>query len=248
MTADSEEDIAKLKKAGQVAGLALQKMKQALQPGMTTRELDDIGRKFIEEQGAHSAPILIYNFPGATCISINDEAAHGIPGSRIIQPGDMVNIDVSIELDGYFSDTGATVPVPPIANEDYHLCKSTQLALETAIASVRAGQRLNTIGQLVEEVARKNGYRIIRVLTGHGIGRSLHEEPSAVWNYYNPSDNRVMHEGMVIAIEPFLTPGSGKIWQDDDGWTLRTRDGSHLAQYEHTIIVTNQEPIILTAV
>ncbi len=248
MTVDSEQDLERLKEIGRIVALALQAMMQKLQPGVTTRELDAAGQAVLQEHGARSAPQFVYNFPGATCISVNTAAAHGIPGERVIQPGDVVNLDVSAELNGYFSDTGATVPVPPVAPEIERLCTCTRTALNNAIHAARAGQPLNVLGKAVEMQARRCGYQVIRPLHGHGIGRALHEEPRNVRSYFYRRDRRVMHEGMVIAIEPFLTAGEGNIFEDTDGWTLRTIDGAIPAQYEHTIVVTRGEPIILTTV
>ncbi len=247
MTVNSEEDLVKLKRIGRIVALALQEMSQHLAPGVTTRELDDIGRAFLEQNGARSAPELAYHFPGATCISVNEEAAHGIPGERIIQAGDLVNLDVSAELDGYFADTGASFGVPPVSPERQRLCECTRAALRTAINAARAGRPLNVIGQAVESQAQRHGLRVIGALGGHGVGRHLHEEPRSVPNYFDPRDPRRLKEGMVIAIEPFLTTGNGLILESRDGWTLRTADGRPLAQYEHTIVVTRDRPIVLTA-
>lgn len=246
MTTGSDEEIEGLKLIGHIVGMTLQEMIKALKPGMTTKELDQVGQSFLRTHGARSAPILVYQFPGNTCISINDEAAHGIPGNRIVQPGDLVNIDVSAELNGFFADTGATVPVPPILPEVQKLCDCTRSALKKALEAARAGNLLNAIGKAVENEARRGGFNIIGALNGHGVGHSLHEEPHYIPNYYNARDRRPLKAGMVIAIEPFLTPGNGQVMNGNDGWTIKTADGSRLAQYEHSVIVTNGKPIILT--
>ncbi len=248
MTIDDERDLEQLKIIGRIVALTLQAMIQKLEPGVTTRELDAAGKAVLEEHGAHSAPQLIYNFPGATCISVNTAAAHGIPGDQVIQPGDVVNLDVSAELNGYFADTGATIPVPPVAPEIKQLCGCARQALTSAIQAAQAGKRLNAIGKAAEAQARRCGFNVIRPLHGHGIGRALHEEPRNVRNYFYRRDSRILREGMVIAIEPFLTAGEGNIYEDSDGWTLRTTDGAIPAQYEHTIVVTRGEAIILTTV
>jgi methionyl aminopeptidase len=248
MSIDNEQDVLALMRIGRIVGLTLQHMGAAIRPGMTTAELDDLGARFLVGHGARSAPILTYKFPGYTCISINDEAAHGIPGDRVIQPGDLVNVDVSAELDGYFADTGGSFAVPPVAPERQRLLDTTRRALEAALAVVRAGQPLNVIGKAVESVAHPAGYSILRELGGHGVGRSLHEPPHAVPHYFNPRARQRLTEGMVLTIEPFLTTGAIHVKTDPDGWTLRTVDGSLAAQFEHTIIVTRDQPVLVTAV
>jgi methionyl aminopeptidase len=246
MSIDSEKDLAGLMKIGQIVALAVRHMQEQMEPGMTTAELDAIGADFLKQHGARSAPILAYQFPGHTCISINDEAAHGIPGPRVIQEGDLVNIDVSAELDGYWADTGATTPVPPITAEQQQLCDHTKLALERAIDVARDGAPINGVGKAVEQVAKKGGFHIIRELGGHGVGRHIHEKPS-VPNYYNKHLHARFKEGMVLTLEPFLTTGAIHVNTLPDGWTLKTTDGSLSAQYEHTIVITKEKPILITA-
>ncbi len=247
MTIDNDNDLDALRRIGQICGLALQHMINSVEPGMTTAQLDDIGKAFLMKHNARSAPILAYKFPGWTCISLNDVAAHGIPGSITIKPGDVVNIDVSAELEGYWADTAATMIVPPAHPEHKRLCKFTQRALEAGIQAAQAGQRLNQIGKAVEDVARRGRYSIIRALPGHGVGRHIHEKPS-VFNFYNRRDKTKMTEGLVITIEPFLSMGNGRIYTEDDQWTLRAVDGSVSAQYEHTVVITQKEPILITMV
>jgi methionyl aminopeptidase len=248
MSIENDKDIVGLMKIGRVVALTMYHMADAMKPGMTTAELDAIGAKFLAEHGARSAPILTYKFPGHTCISINDEAAHGIPGSRVIQEGDLVNIDVSAELEGYFADTGGSFPVPPISAEKQRLLDATRKALDAAIGAARAGQPLNAIGRAVEKVAKPAGYKIIRELGGHGVGRKLHEPPHAVPHYFERKARRKMQEGMVMTLEPFLTTGAIHVKTQPDGWTLKTTDGSLSAQFEHTVIITNGKPILVTAV
>jgi methionyl aminopeptidase len=247
MSIESERDLVGLLCIGRIVGLALQHMKSHVKPGMTTAELDAIGEMFLKQHGARSAPQLTYNFPGFTCISINDEAAHGIPGERVIQQGDLVNIDVSAELDGYWADTGASVPMLPVTPIKQKLCDYTQAALNKAIAAARAGRPLNEIGRASENEARRGGFSVIRDLPGHGIGRSLHEAPS-VPGFYNKRANQRIKEGMVFTIEPFLSTRARHVVTGDDGWTLKTPDGSLTAQYEHTVVITKDRPILVTAV
>jgi len=246
MIVAGDADIEALRRIGGIVARVTQAMLDALEPGMTTRELDALGAGLLAAQGARSAPQLVYDFPGATCISINEEAAHGIPGARVIQAGDVVNVDVSAELDGYFADTGGTRVVPPSNEIKDRLCNASREALDSALAQVRAGERINVIGRAIEATARRHRFTVIENLGSHGVGRGLHEEPSFIQGYDNPKDRRLLKEGMVITIEPFLSTHSRFLQEADDGWTLRGEDGSLSAQYEHTLIVTKGEPIIVT--
>lgn len=246
MTVDSEKDIKYLKAIGKICAQALKVMMQAVRPGISTRELDQVGLDFLTAEGARSAPRITYNFPGTTCISVSPVIAHGIPDETILKADDLIHIDVSAELDGYFADTGASMLVCSKRPEVNRLIKATRNTLDNALQIVRAGQKLNEIGKAVFSSAQKNGYNVICELTGHGIGHKLHDQPSEVLNFYNPHDHRIMNDGLVLAIEPFLTPGNGRIVQGKDGWTLRTADRKIAAQFEHTIIVTKNKPIILT--
>jgi methionyl aminopeptidase len=247
MTADSEKDIQALKAIGRICAETLRKMMAAARAGMTTRELDQIGRELLETEGARSAPEVVYKYPGATCISVSPVIAHGIPGDHLLTDGELVHIDVSAELDGYFSDTGASMWISRRSPEIHKLLDATKATLNKAVSAARAGRRLNEIGRTVQQEARKRGYNVIYELTGHGIGRGLHEEPGEIWNFYNPRDHRILKEDLVLAIEPFLTTGQGRIREQLDGWSLRTADNAIAAQFEHTIIVTKNEPTILTA-
>ncbi len=247
MTARTEAEIEALKRIGKIVGDAAREMVANVRPGITTKQLDAIGERFLAAHGAHSAPRTVYNFPGATCVSINNEAAHGIPGPRAVQPGDLVNIDVSAELDGFFADTGITVPVPPTTALQEKLLRSTRRALRVALSAAQAGRPLNAIGQAIEKEARAGGFQLIRNLTGHGIGRGLHEAPRGIRNYYDPTDRRILEVGMVLAIEPFLSPAASAVYTAGDGWTLLTEDGSLSAQYEHTIVITKGKPLVITA-
>ena len=246
MTIANQNDLDGILAAGRVVAAVRDAMLAAIEPGMTTAELDAIGGAMLERLGARSAPQVTYEFPGFTCISINEEAAHGVPGARVVQAGDLVNVDVSAELDGYFADTGATGIVPPSTPEKNRLCFATRLALQSAVKEARAGNRLNAIGRAAQRVARSSGFKVIRNLAGHGVGRSLHEEPEAIVGYYEPRDRRVLHEGMVLAIEPFLSTKSSFVEETDDGWTLVGEPGNLSAQYEHTVIVTRGSPIVVT--
>ncbi len=221
-------------------------MMDATRAGMTTRELDEIGRGFLEAEGARSAPQVTYNFPGATCISVSPVIAHGIPNEHVLREGELIHIDVSAELDGYYADTGASMIVSKRERTLEKLLDATRATLAKALHAAKAGSPLNGIGRTVHNEARKRGYNVIYDLTGHGIGQSLHESPREILNYYNPNDRRVLNEGLVLAVEPFLTTGIGRVVEERDGWALRTMDRAIAAQFEHTIVVTKNEPIILT--
>lgn len=246
MTIETDADIAGLRRIGRIVAQVLHDMLDAAEPGMTTRELDALGAAWLAQHGARSAPQLTYGFPGATCISINEEAAHGIPGERVIRPGDVLNVDVSAELDGYFADTGGTRVVPPTNAQKTRLCHATRAALEQAMKHARAGQPLNGIGAAIERTAKAYGFRIIENLGSHGVGRALHEAPEHIPGYYDPTDTRVLDEGMVITIEPFLSTKSRLVNEAADGWTLVGARGNLSAQYEHTMIITKSEPIVVT--
>jgi methionyl aminopeptidase len=254
MTADSDDDIEALKAIGHICAETLRNMMQAVRPGMTTLELDAHGRRLLESAGAHSAPQVAYNYPGTTCISVSPVIAHGIPGDHVLQDGELIHIDVSAEREGYFGDTGASLTVPATAGgrstaalaEIDPLLAATRRALAKAIGAARAGRRLNAIGKAVEQEAAHSGFHVIADLTGHGIGHSLHEAPREIWNFHNRQDHRILNEGLVLAIEPFLTTGQGRIKQAADGWSLLTADGAIAAQFEHTIVVRQGDPLILT--
>lgn len=246
MTAGSPEEIEALRRIGRIVADCLRAMAAALRPGLSTRELDAIGAAFLARHGARSAPQLTYAFPGATCISINEEAAHGIPGDRIIQPGDLVNIDVSAELGGFFSDTGGSFAVPPVSRLVQRLLVATAEARAAGIDAARAGAAVRDIGRAIETAATGSGFTILRNIGSHGVGRALHEEPRFIAGFLDPSEHRHLREGMVITIEPFLSNGACFAEESRDGWTLLTQPRRLSAQCEHTILVTKDEPLVLT--
>lgn len=246
MTISSEAELEGLRIIGRIVAQVLKAMGAALEPGMTTQELDDFGRALLERQGARSAPELAYGFPGATCISVNEEIAHGLPGARIIRAGDLVNIDVSAEKGGFYGDTGASFAVPPVRPRIDTLCRDGRKAMWEGIRAVRPGAKLNAIGERIESFAEKRGYTLIRNLASHGVGRSLHEEPEAISTWRDPADRRRMHEGQVFTIEPFLSLGGDFAAESDDGWTLLADPSAPTVQYEHSLVVTKNGPVILT--
>jgi methionyl aminopeptidase len=245
MSIDDENELIALKRVGAVVAEARDTMASQVAPGVTTAELDEVGRDVLRRHGARSAPQLAYRFPGVTCISVNDELAHGIPSGRVLKEGDLVNIDVSAELDGYWADSGASFAVGRVSPRARALLFSTRAALTDAIAQVRAGAPVRNIGRAVERRAKRSGFRVVRNLCGHGVGRHIHEEPQ-IPNVYERNNPLILHEGLVMTIEPFLTTSATYTIESDDGWTLRTPDGSIGAQFEHTMVVTNGAPIIIT--
>lgn len=247
MTIESEQDLQALREIGRIVANVLRQMQDLVEPGMTTLELDNVGKALLDKYDAESAPKLSYDFPGYTCISINEEAAHGIPGPRVIKAGDMLNIDVSASKNGYFGDTGGSMVVPPSTALKNRLIHATQLALRNACVAATAGARINRIGKAVQTTAKKRGFKIIRNLCSHGVGRSLHEYPEEIPGYFDPNDLRELHEGLVITIEPFLSTKCTEVETLDDGWTLAAPVGNLSAQFEHTMLITRKAPILLTA-
>lgn len=245
MSISTEKDVEALRKIGRIVAQCLRHMGSVMEPGMTTLELDEVGDAFLKKHGARSAPQLAYGFPGATCISVNDEAAHGIPGPRLIRAGDLVNIDVSAELDGYFADTGGSFIVPPESDEKRRVCEVAMKAMWKGIHAAQDGAMLNRIGYEMENEAKRHGLTVIRNLCSHGVGRKLHEEPGEICGYFEKRDRRVLKAGQVITVEPFISNGARYVEETGDGWTLVNR-GHLTAQYEHTIIVTKGEPLIMT--
>ena len=246
MIVQTKEELEALKKIGRICAEIREAMKAATKPGITTKELDEIGGRMFEEAGAISGPKGEYDFPGYTCISVNHEVAHGIPGSRVINEGDIVNIDVSGSLNGYFADTGISFVVGEGHPEKEKLCTVAKSAFDRAMTKVKAGSKLNQIGKAVEREARDNGLTVIMNLTGHGVGRALHEKPDHVLNYYDAWDTTILKDGMVLAVEPFISEKAEHIVEAGDGWTFITPDKSLVAQIEHTVVVTKDKPIILT--
>ncbi|NOU68923.1 type I methionyl aminopeptidase [Paenibacillus sp. LMG 31461] len=246
MTIGSQDDIDGLKAIGKIVAMTINEMKRHTRVGMTTKELDEIGGSFLKRHGAVPAPKSTYNFPSNTCISINHEVAHGIPGNRIIQPGDLINIDVSAELGGYYADAGQSFPITPINPSLLRLCEYTHNTMMKVISSLKHGVKLNEIGRIIQIEAKKGGYNVINNLCSHGIGKSLHESPTEILPFYNKHDKRVLREGLVITIEPFLSTGADYVVEQPDGWTYSLPGGGFAAQHEHTIIITKNQPIIVT--
>lgn len=247
MTIKETGELEALSRIGAVVANVRDAMIAAVVPGVTTAQLDAIGRDALARHGARSAPQLAYGFPGATCIGRNGAIAHGIPSAaEVLREGDLVNIDVSAELDGFWADTGASVPVGTVSAQARELLEATKAALDDALRALRPGAPLRNVGRAVESRARLHGFHVIRNLAGHGIGRHIHEDPQ-VPNVYDPENRERAREGLVLAVEPFLSTGSRLVVEDGDGWTLRTADGGLAAQFEHTVVVMTGGVRILTA-
>ncbi|MBB4006425.1 type I methionyl aminopeptidase [Allorhizobium taibaishanense] len=246
MIISSDEELQHLKEIGYLCALAVKTMGAALEPGITTRELDLIGRKVLEDNGAQSAPEFCYQFPGATCISVNEEVAHGIPGDRVIARGDLVNIDVSGVKNDFFGDTGASFIVPPGKPKIDKLLRDGKRALFLGVTQVKTGAPFANIGQAIGAFAAKNRYTLIANLASHGIGRSLHEEPRELSTWADPDETRIMEEGQVFTIEPFLSLGGQWAEDGDDPWTLYSDPKAPTVQFEHTVVATKNGPLILT--
>lgn len=255
MTIDSDDDLRGMRRAARVVAEALAAARDEARPGITTAMLDDVVAEVFDRHGARSAPNLLYAFPGHACICVNDEAVHGIPGRRPIRTGDLVKIDVTAELDGYIADAAISVPMPNANATLRRLAACAADALDAALAAATAGTSLRDVGRATETVTSRHGFTVLREVGGHGVGRAIHEKPS-VPNWDDPSARGVLHEGLVIAVEPIIAAGRGvrgspptrtTLIEDRDGWTLRTSDGSPSAHAEHTIVVTSGPPIVLTA-
>ena len=246
MSIDSDDDLRALRRVGRLVGEALAAMEAAAAPGMTTADLDAIGASVLKAAGARSAPQLVYGFPGFNLLSVNDEIVHGIPGPRRLRPGDVVKLDVTAELDGYIADAARTIVLPPSRSVARRLRDSARRAFDRAATVARAGELVSSIGHEVEDSVRADGFSVVRALTGHGVGRTIHEAP-CVPNYFDHRQRDVLTEGLVLTIEPIISARPCRAVDDPDGWTIRTSDGSLAAHYEETIVITSGAPIVLTA-
>lgn len=247
MSIKTEEELAGIRRINEIVGIVLKEMKAYAKIGMSTKELDDYGKQLLEKHGAKSAPKKDYNFPGYTCISINHEACHGIPkANRILKEGDLVNIDVSAELDGYYGDNGSSF----ILGEDHQqlqpLVDASLEILHEALNKIRPGVRISEIGGTIEKSAKEKGFAVIKNICGHGIGRRLHEEPREIPCYRDRYNKERFRKNSVIAVETFISTKAKFVYEAEDGWTLKPKDNSYVAQHEHTVIVRENGPEILT--
>jgi methionyl aminopeptidase len=252
MSIKTPEELERMKAAGRVVRRMLEAMKAGVRAGVTTLELDEIGARTMRQYGARSAPSLVYGFPGVSCISVNEEIVHGIPGARKLREGDLLKLDVTIEKDGFMADAAETVvvgsrrdasPAPSLGDQ---MIACARRAFDRAMKVARAGNLISAIGAAVEEEVRSSGFFVIRELCGHGIGRTIHERPN-IPNYLDPHAHGMLTEGLVITVEPIIASRSGSAYLTDDGWTMRTTDRGLAAHHEHTLVITSGEPILLTA-
>jgi methionyl aminopeptidase len=245
LTIESQDDLRKLRAIGKIVRETLDEMSSAVRPGMTTYELDQVGAQVLARNGAESSPPKVYGFPGTACISVNEEVVHGIPGSRKLEEGDIVKIDVTADKDGYVADAAVTVEVGRVSPQASALASCARTAFCEALRVAKAGTPIREIGRAVETEVKRSGFTVIEELCGHGVGRTIHESPS-VLNYFDPHMTGMLTDGLVITIEPIISAGRGQVRTRPDKWTIFTADGSLAAHYEHTIVITRDKPIVIT--
>jgi methionyl aminopeptidase len=246
MSVETPEELAALRRAGRVVAATLREVSRRVRAGVTTAELDAVAARVLARHGARSAPNLVYGFPGAICISVDDEAVHGIPGPRRLRRGQLVTLDVTAELDGFYADAAVTVAVGTPRPALRRLAAAAQAALRRGLDAAVAGAPVNAIGAAVEREAHARDAVVLGELNGHGIGRTIHEEPT-VPSVYVPGLDAPLRAGTVLTVEPILALGSDAVRMGDDGWTVLTADGGPVAHAEHTIVVTEGRPLLLTA-
>lgn len=246
MSIESPADWKGLREAARVARVTLDAVAARVLPGVKTGDLDTLAARLFAEHGARSAPAIVYGFPRTILISVNDEIVHGIPGGRRIEAGDIVKIDVTVEKNGYVADMARSLVMEPATREARRLVACAEAAFQAGLTVARAGVRVNEIGRAVEREVRRRGFTVVEGLDGHGVGRTIHEEPT-VPNRYDPLQKDVLTEGLVLTIEPMVSAGSSEAVLATDGWTLRTRDGSLSAHHEHTLVITRAAPVVLTS-
>jgi methionyl aminopeptidase len=246
MSIESQADLDGMRRAGRVTRLTLDALEAAVRPGVTTAALNDVATRVFEKHGARSAPTLVYGFPGQVLLSVNDEIVHGVPGPRLLRRGDLIKLDVTVECDGFIADAARTVVVGSGSDVASRMIGCVRAAFRAGAAVARAGVRVNEIGRAVDAEVRRHGFRVVRGLSGHGVGRTIHEAPT-VPNEFDPTQKDILTEGLVLTIEPMITAGSVRPVEDEDGWTIRTSDGSLSAHHEHTVMIGSGRPEILTA-
>jgi methionyl aminopeptidase len=246
MSIDSDTDWRGLRTIGRIVRLTLDALERHVRPGVTTGELDRVAEKVVRDHGARSAPKAVYKFPGTVLISVNDEVVHGVPGARVIEPGDLVKLDVTLDKEGYVADAARTVLVGDASETATRLKACAEQAFSRGLDAARAGNLVRNIGRAIEEEVTGQGFTVIRQLGGHGVGRTIHEPPF-VPNYEDHHQRDVLHEGLVLTIEPIICSGAARTIEGRDGWTIRTKDGSLSAHHEHTLVITSGRPVLLTA-
>ncbi|MGB5929039.1 MAG: type I methionyl aminopeptidase [Cyclobacteriaceae bacterium] len=247
MSINKESELEAMKTISEVVGTTLRLMREYTRVGMSTKELDEYGGSILKSYGARSAPYETYGFPGYTCISVNKEAAHGVPSAKkILREGDLINIDVSAELDGFWADNGGSFVLGRDIHNHQPLVDASRQILQKAIESIKGGVRISDIGYLIETEAKKSGYKVIRNLSGHGVGRSLHEKPENILNCRVKANQERFMKNTTVAIETFISTDSTMAVEQNDGWTLVGNNGGYVTQHEHTILITDDLPVILT--
>ncbi|HKP28217.1 MAG TPA: type I methionyl aminopeptidase [Gemmatimonadales bacterium] len=246
MTISNNSDLQGMTRVGRLVAEAHVWLATQVAPGITTGELDERGASFLRARGARSAPQLTYGFPGFNLISVNDEIVHGIPGSRVLQPGDVVKLDITAELDGFIADAARTIVLPGATALAKDLARCARQAFKSAMQVIAPGRPVRLIGRAIERTARKSGFSVLRELTGHGVGRTIHENPT-IPNFDDPRERATLHEGLVIAVEPLLASAPAVVVEDPDGWTLRTSNGALAVHYENTVVVRNGRAVVLTS-
>ena len=246
MSIESEQDLLGMQRVAEVVKEALTTLQAAVEPGVSTAELDRLCARVFAKHGAFSAPRLEYGAPITVFISVNDAVVHGLPSAYKLRKGDVVTLDVTPKLNGYVADAARTVVVPPASARALTLIACAEAAFWAAMRVTRADRPINGIGKVVERKAKQGGFSVIWDLSGHGVGRAIHEEPN-VLNFYHPKFGQKLSENLVIAIEPMLSAGRPQLKERADGWTIATRDGSLSAHYENTLIVQQGRPLVLTA-
>ncbi|MEO9893019.1 type I methionyl aminopeptidase [Aurantibacter sp.] len=248
MSITKESELTGMKEISEVVGTTLRLMSAYVKVGMSTKELDDYGGSILKRYGAKSAPYETYDFPGYTCISVNEEAAHGIPSiHKILKEGDLINIDVSAELKGFWSDNGGSFVLGNDIHNHQPLVDASKHILHKAINAIKGGVRISEIGYIIETEAKKSGFKVIKNLAGHGVGRSLHEEPENILNYRVKTNRERFKKNTTVAIETFISTRSNNAVELNDGWTLVGDKGGYITQHEQTILITDNTPIVLTA-
>ena len=246
MTISNSGDFTGMQRVGRLVAEAHIWLSTQVTPGITTAELDERGARFLRTRGARSAPQFTYGFPGFNLISVNDEIVHGIPGARVLLPGDVVKLDITAELDGFIADAARTIVLPGAPAVAKGLARCARQAFRSAMHVVAPGAPVRLIGRAIERTARRAGFAVLRELTGHGVGRTIHEKPT-VPNFDDPRERATLHEGLVIAVEPMLASSPAGVVEDSDGWTLRTSNGALAVHYENTVTIRNGKPLVLTS-
>ena len=246
MTISNSGDLSGMQRVGRLVAEAHVWLATQVAPGITTGALDERGARFLKARGARSAPQFTYGFPGFNLISVNDQIVHGIPGTRVLQPGDVVKLDITAELDGFIADAARTIVLPGASAIAKNLARCARQAFKSAMHVIAPGAPVRLIGRAIERTAQKSGFSVLRELTGHGVGRTIHEKPT-VPNFDDPRERATLHEGLVIAVEPLLSSDPAGVVEDPDGWTLRTSNGALAVHYENTVVVRNGRPLVLTS-